>query len=397
MLILADALVSAPDRVLRPGRLRVSGRTIQEVGSDLQAKPGEEVLELSGLTLAPGFLNLHAHLELSPLHGKVAPRLPFADWLQQILALLPGLHATARTGSILESSRSAAASGTTTILTILSDPRSLAGLAGTLPRIWWALEFMDLHGDPRPAVQMDRLAAWLSRNPGCPWRAAISPHAPYSASTDLYKACARLAAELHLPFTTHWAESAEEAEFFQKGTGALRTLLPDGWAPGSLADRAGVFPNGSLLAHGNYLGADDFPNLGRCGGVVIHCPTSHAWFGRKPFPLETFRQQNLPVLLGTDSPASSDNRSLDLRVEARAFQQAHPEVSLPELWSMLTTLPARALGQAGRLGCLTPGAEADWVGWKLNSSADPVSAILASTDPVEIVSVAGHLHRPDKL
>jgi cytosine/adenosine deaminase-related metal-dependent hydrolase len=127
MLILADALVSTPDRVLRPGRLRVSGRIIQEVGSDLRAHPGEEVLELPGLTLAPGFLNLHAHLELTTLQGKIPPRLPFAEWLRQILLLLPGLHATARTASILETSRAAAESGTTTILTILSDPESLVG------------------------------------------------------------------------------------------------------------------------------------------------------------------------------------------------------------------------------------------------------------------------------
>jgi cytosine/adenosine deaminase-related metal-dependent hydrolase len=396
MLILADALVSTPDRVLRPGRLRVSGRIIQEVGSDLRAHPGEEVLELPGLTLAPGFLNLHAHLELTTLQGKIPPRLPFAEWLRQILLLLPGLHATARTASILETSRAAAESGTTSILTILSDPRSLAGLAGTLPRVWWALEFMDLHGNPQPAVQMDRLAAWLSRHPGCDWRAAISPHAPYSASSSLYGECARLAKDLHIPFTTHWGESPEELELFQTRGGPLRPLLPDGWIPGSLSDRVGALPTGSLIAHGNHLSKDDLQNLQARGSFVVHCPTSHAWFGRKPFPLENFRQQKLPLILGTDSPASSDNRSLDLRVEARAFHQAHPQVSWTEIWSMLTTLPAAALGQADRLGSLIPTAEADWVGWKLNSSVDPVSAILASTELAEILSIAGRLYRPER-
>ena len=405
MLILADALVSAPDRVLRPGRLRVSGRIIQEVGSDLRAQPGEEVLELPGLTLAPGFLNLHAHLELTPLHGKVAPRLPFAEWLRQILVLLPGLHATARTASILETSRSAAESGTTTILTILSDPRSLAGLAGTLPRIWWALEFMDLHGDLQPAVQMDRLAAWLSRHPGCDWQAAISPHAPYSASSDLYRACADLAKDLRMPFTTHWAESAEEEELFQKAGGPLRPLLPDGWIPGSLSDRLGALPSGSLVAHANYLSTEHLDLLKARGCFVVHCPTSHAWFGREPFGLEMFRQNKLPVILGTDSPASSDNQSLDLRIEARAFHQAHPEVSWKEIWSMLTTLPAEALGQANRLGSLTPGAQADWAAWRLPPPnptpsplpADPIPAILTSTEPAEVVSIAGRLHRPEKI
>lgn len=397
MLIHADALVSTPDRVLRPGHLRVSGHTMREIGTDLRPQPGEEVLELPGLTLAPGFLNLHAHLELAPLYGKIAPRLPFAEWLRQILLLLPGLNATTRAASILDSSRSAAESGTTTIVTILSDPRSLAGLAGTLPRVWWALEFMDLHGDPQAEKQMDRLAAWLSRHPGCPWHAAISPHAPYSASTDLYKDCARLARDLRIPFTTHWAESAEEQELFRSGGGALRPLLPDTWTPGSLSDRSRAFPNRSLIAHGNHPGKDDLGHLGTCGGLVVHCPTSHAWFGREPFPLRQFRQHRIPVGIGTDSPASSENRSFDLRIEARTFRQTHPEVPLSEIWSMLTTLPAQALGQEGRLGCLQPGAQADWVGWKLDPVADPIGAILESTTPADILSVAGHLHRPEKI
>jgi len=397
MLILADALVSTPDRVLRPGRLRVSGRIIQEVGSDLRAHPGEEVLELPGLTLAPGFLNLHAHLELTPLHGKIRRGLSFDEWLRQVLLLLPGLYATARTSSIMDTSRAAAESGTTSILTILSDARSLAGLAGTLPRIWWALEFMDLQGDPQPAVQMNRLAAWLSRHPGCAWRAAISPHAPYSASSNLYGECARLTSELHLPFTTHWGESAEEVELFQTKGGPLRPLLPDGWIPGSLSDRLGALPTGSLIAHGNDLATDDLQNLQAHGGYVVHCPTAHAWFGRPSFPWGNLRKHGIPVILGTDSPASSENRSLDLRVEARAFHQAHPKVSWPEIWSTLTTLPAKALGQEGRLGCLAPGAEADWVGWKLDPSVDAVSGILTSTERAEIFSVAGRLHRPQHL
>ena len=397
MLILADALILAPDRVLRPGRLRVSGRTIREVGPDLRAQSGEEILELPGITVAPGFLNLHAHLELSPLHGKVLSGLPFADWLHQILALLPALHSTARTVSIVESSRLAAETGTTTILTILSDPAALAGLAGTLPRIGWALEFMDLHGDPEAAQKMERLAAWLSRHPGANWQAAISPHAPYSASSNLYRECAHLSSELHVPLTTHWAESPEEEELFRTGGGNLAPLLPATWAPGDLPSRFESLPPGSLLAHGNRIKEADLGHLATRSCCIVHCPTSHAWFGRETFPLEKFRQAGLPVVLGTDSPASSDNRSLDLRVEARAFRQAHPQVPWSEIWTMLTSLPAKAFGQEGKLGVLQPGAKADWVGWKCPPSADPVAAILESTDPAEILSVAGRLHRTDKI
>lgn len=62
---------------------------------------------------------------------------------------------------------------------------------------------------------------------------------------------------------------------------------------------------------------------------------------------------------------------------------------------MVTTLPARALGQEGRLGVLKPDAAADWVGWKLPPSSDPALAILESTDPAQICCVAGRIHRPE--
>ena len=397
MLILADALILAPEHILRPGRLRVCGRTIREIGADLRVQAGEEILELPGITVAPGFLNLHAHLELTPLHGKVPAALPFAEWLRQILALLPALHSTARTASIVESSRLAAETGTTTILTILSDPAALAGVAGTLPRIGWALELMDLHGNPEAAEKMERLAAWLSRHSGANWQAAISPHAPYSTSSGLYQECGRLSSELYVPLTTHWAESAEEEELFRTGGGNLRPLLPTAWTPGDLPSRLESLPPGTLLVHGNWMTEADRRHLAARRCFIVHCPTSHAWFGRETFPLEKFRQAGLPVVLGTDSPASSDNRCLDLRAEARTFRQAHPQVPWSEIWTMLTTLPARALGQDGKLGVLQPGAEADWVGWKSAPSTDPVAAILESTDPAKILSVAGHLHQPENV
>ncbi|MEY5062810.1 MAG: hypothetical protein RLZZ112_774, partial [Verrucomicrobiota bacterium] len=37
-----------------------------------------------------------------------------------------------------------------------------------------------------------------------------------------------------------------------------------------------------------------------------------------------------------------------------------------------------------------------WVGWKLDSSADPVPTILESTELAEILSIAGRLHRPER-
>ena len=73
MLILADAVLESLGTIHRPGCLRINGDTISEVGSSLSPRPGEEVLRLPGLTLTPGFINLHAHLALSSPATPLSP------------------------------------------------------------------------------------------------------------------------------------------------------------------------------------------------------------------------------------------------------------------------------------------------------------------------------------
>ena len=91
MLVQADTLIESSDRIHRPGHLRFFDHLVTEVGSHLHPLPGEEVLKLPGMTLAPGFINLHAHLELAPLGGRLQPGKDFSDWLRQVVSHLPEL------------------------------------------------------------------------------------------------------------------------------------------------------------------------------------------------------------------------------------------------------------------------------------------------------------------
>ena len=184
MLILADAVLESLGTIHRPGCLRINGDTISEVGSSLSSHPGEEVLRLPGLTLTPGFINLHAHLELSSLANTLSPTNTFTDWLRQIIPLLPGLTPEVRRRSITQSSQNALLSGTTSLLSITSDVSTLSGLTSTATRVWWALEFMDLHAPAHPAEGLDRVTAWLARHPTSAWHLALSPHAVGSSDVQ---------------------------------------------------------------------------------------------------------------------------------------------------------------------------------------------------------------------
>ncbi len=61
-MILAGAHLILPDRIVRAGHLRIDRGVIEEVSeSKIEPEGGEEVIDLDGLFLVPGFIDLHIH------------------------------------------------------------------------------------------------------------------------------------------------------------------------------------------------------------------------------------------------------------------------------------------------------------------------------------------------
>jgi len=406
MLISAGTLVESSGRIHRPGQLRMERGIITEIGSSLAPRAGEEVMDLPEITLAPGWINLHAHLELASLYNTLTPGKDFPFWLKQILSRLPGLTSEVRRQSIQRSSQEALRTGTTSIVSITSDIPAMASLTSTASRVWWALEFMDIQSQPEVSAIVDRAMAWLSRNPANAWHLALSPHAPYTASPKLYQEILTSSSVHKLPFTTHLAESPEETCLLAGKETSFRNILPkdlqrrdfgNSKSPIDWCKQNQALPEGAILAHVNELQLSDLPYLKEHRVTVVHCPTSHEWFGRKSFPFELLRDNGIPVCIGTDSPASSPNFQLDLRQEIRLFRERHSNVSPQEAWEMITTAPARALGYESKLGTLQTGNWADWMGWHIPTSQEPIPWILQGMDPAEISCVGGKITIHEKI
>ena len=406
MLICAGALIESSGQIHRPGHLRMDREIITQIGTSLNSQVGEEVLHLPDLTLAPGWINLHAHLELASLFRELMPGKDFPFWLKQVLARLPGLNSETRRESIQRSAQDALRTGTTSIVSITSDLHAMAGLSSTAARVWWALEFMDIQSQPEVSATVERAMAWLSRNPANPWHLALSPHAPYTASPKLYQEILTSCSIHKIPFTTHLAESPEETSLLAGKETSFRDILPKepprtdfgkSQSPVAWCQTNQTLPEDAILAHGNELQPSDLPYLKERKVTLVHCPTSHEWFGRKSFPFQLLQNNGIPVSLGTDSPASSPNLPLDLRQEVRLFRQKYSHVSPHEAWQMITTIPARALGCESNLGNLQDGCWADWVGRRVPLDQDPYSAILESQDPAELTCVAGKITRHEKI
>jgi cytosine/adenosine deaminase-related metal-dependent hydrolase len=184
----------------------------------------------------------------------------------------------------------------------------------------------------------------------------------------LFAAAAALARRRALPVAVHWSETEAEVAWLERGAGPLAALLgPSPRLRGlELIERAGLLRAPLALIHGNHPARGEPQRIARSGAVVVHCPGSHAWFERAPFPWRVYLDAGVRLALGTDSLASAE--SLDLGRELRLARAAAPWLEPRALFAMATEGGALALGQSGRLGTLAPGAHADVLAHQVRAS-----------------------------
>jgi cytosine/adenosine deaminase-related metal-dependent hydrolase len=155
-----------------------------------------------------------------------------------------------------------------------------------------------------------------------------------------------------------------------------------------LLEAAGLLTRRTALVHGNCPRAGEPGLLARRSVTLVHCPGTHAFFRRPPFPLERYRAARVSLALGTDSLAS--NEALDLRREMALARASFRGLDPAEIFAMATEGGARALAQPC-LGHLRPGAAADLAAWRLEgvTLAAALDELTTARPPVARVFVAG--------
>lgn len=396
MLYFADVVLPMSSPPLERGAVRVDGGKVVAVGraSDLRPQPGEEFRDLGASTLLPGLINAHCHLDYTKFKGSIAPKSSFTEWIKNINALRRSFNSEDYLESIAEGFQLLAQNGTTAVANIESMPELLPQLPVPPLRTWWFLELIDV----RTRIDQDETLlgamSFFEHHPEWLGGFGLSPHAPYTASVDLYRLARTCGEKYGMLCTTHIAESVEEHEMFSHAKGALHDFMASlgrdnsdcghGSALSHLVEH-GVIGKNCIIAHLNYLQDYDYELLANTGASVVHCPKCHTYFGHAPFPLKALREYGINVCLGTDSLAS--NNSLDLRSEMREVQEFH-DLSNQDVLEMATLHGARALGMAGKLGQISPGSVADLVAFphetdKASPSLDPYRRVVQSRqDPV---------------
>ena len=376
------------------GRIRAVGRAVF-----LQREYAPMVEDLGDVVLIPGLVNAHCHLELTALAGSVRAGRRFAEWIADVIAAKAATPADKLIAGARAGAAELLAGGTTTVGDVVSLDGIDEALAGSPLRrvVFW--EILGL--GPRRAGALDRLRSRLQARPTADRvRNGVSPHAPYSTDPELYRGAAEIAAMLGLPITTHLAETTEEIEFLELGTGPLRELLDGmgliepGFEPARLSpleflDSVGCLNSRTLIAHMNHPGADDPARLAASGASVAYCPRAHEHFGRGRHPFRDLIDAGVNVCLGTDSAAG--NSGLSMLAEMRLLHRRNRSLWPALILRMATLNGAAALGLGETAGALAPGYAADMVAvpYRPNGPFDPLENLLTGDDAPVRVMIAG--------
>jgi cytosine/adenosine deaminase-related metal-dependent hydrolase len=409
MIIRARTVVTMDGAPIQNGAIAISGNRIIDIGKFPEVSTrhsGQEIIDLGEQALLPGLINAHCHLDYTCLRGKIPPQKSFANWIRAINAEKAKLSQQDYLTSMYEGFAEAKRFGTTTIVNLTAFPELISHIDAPI-RTWWFAELIDVR-DPSRANEIVDLAV-DSLKQAEKW--GLAPHAPFTASADLYRRCEEVARRENILLTTHLAESREEMEMFRDGSGPLYDFMksigrdmsdcgrmtPLGaffGAPPSTSLRTGsgrALSTGWIVAHLNELTESDFDLLEKSNTEfdVVHSPRSHSYFAHSRFPSERLRALGFKICLGTDSLAS--NESLSLFAEMRAFQRNEPGLSPDKIFEMVTVNAALALHQEKALGRIQPGFQADLICIPCGSSANLLEEILEFDGPVTWMMVNGKM------
>ena len=426
MIVRARNVVTMDGAPISDGAVRVHQDQVVEVRkfSELGALSSvvgekEAIVDLSDSVLLPGLINAHCHLDYTCLRDKISRQSSFADWIRLINAEKEDLTGNDYKRSVAEGCAEAQRFGTTSIVNLEAFPELIAELPPSPLRIWWCAELIDVNAPEKFGELASRALRSLKSIPNGRGGLGLAPHAPFTASVELYRECEKIAERDRLLLTTHISESREELEMFYERSGPLFEFLNALGRPmddcgaitpfavflkklneahSGAGSRASPSRTGNvncpyhrwLIAHLNEIAETDFDLLAKLPQMpsVAHCPRSHAYFGHSPFAFERLDAVGVNICLGTDSLAS--NTDLSLFAEMREFRRLHTGIPEEKIVAMITVNPAKAIGMEDSLGKIRAGYQADMVAIPaMSERSNPYESIINFTGDVPWLMIGG--------
>ena len=375
---------------IRDGWVAVDRGRVIARGRRTPASDVTREVNLGRVAIMPGLVNAHTHLELSYLRGQVPPASSFMAWIRGVIAARrrrPDPHAPEILDAIERAIGEASAAGTAIVGDISNTMVTMAPLMRSPLAAVVFYELIKFNAsDPSQMVERARQEI-DALHPTDRVRASLAAHAPYSVAPLLFRAIQRaIERDPFAPCSIHLAESAEEVQFIQEGTGPWRELLEEmgawnsawivpGVSPVQYLDEMGFLTSHVLAVHGVQMTAADLSRLAARGATIVTCPRSNGRTGAGAPPIEAFYDAGVRVAVGTDSLASAPD--LNVFAELAAMHALAPSVPAASLLASATREGARALGFAD-YGTIEPGKLARLLTVDVPPAIDDVEEYLVS-------------------
>jgi 5-methylthioadenosine/S-adenosylhomocysteine deaminase len=212
---------------------------------------------------------------------------------------------------------------------------------------------------PTPKDGLRRAEAFLKRFANHPLvRPAVAPHALYTNDRETLEACRKLADQYGAPLLIHLSETRKEQSDMQAKYGK---------SPAAVLNEWGIFNGPTIAAHGVWLSNEDLDLLRNRKVGIAHNPSSNMMLSSGVAPIGEIRKRGIPVGLGTDGPAGSNNdfnlfEEMDLAAKLQKVSTMDPTaLSAESVVAMATIEGARSIHMEKEIGSLEAGKMADWL------------------------------------
>jgi 5-methylthioadenosine/S-adenosylhomocysteine deaminase len=352
-------------KVLENGAVAILGSHIIAVGptEELRSRyQAAELINAEDQIVMPGLINAHTHNAMSLFRGLDDDE-ELETWLQNLWKVEHQIVSPemVRIGSRLayiEMIRG----GTTMSVDMYWHPQAGAAAAREIGfRLMNGPIYVDFDNAPDGLALGDRLSqgrSYLQSLVDDPLiEPCVMPHSTYTVSPASLEDCFTLASEFDAMFITHASETLAEVAMVKEQHG--RT-------PPKHLDQLGMLSEKTQLVHCVHLSDDEIEIFAERGVSIVHCPTSNLKVGAGIARVMDMRNAGVPVLLGTDGAASSNDLDLWKVIRLASLLQRGANLNptfnpAPQALEMVTSQAAKVLGMGDRIGSLEVGKLADLI------------------------------------
>jgi 5-methylthioadenosine/S-adenosylhomocysteine deaminase len=312
-LAFSDALLER-----HPVGLRVEDGLIAELGPDVAPRPGDELIDASGMLLCQPMVNAHTHAAMTLFRG-FGDDMPLMEWLRT--RIWPA-EAKLEPDDVYWGTRLACIemirAGTTRFFDMYWHGGEAArAVVDSGMRAAVSSVIIDQLDPAKGRALRGEVIASLDRigEAGERVEPSLGPHAIYTVSPESLAWIAEVAADRGITAQVHLSETEQEV---------ADCLEARGKRPAAFLDELGFLGPKTVLAHGVWLDEAELELIADRGATVVANPAANmklAIGGVLPYPAAA--RAGVRLGLGTDGTSSNSNLDSFEEVKLFALSQKH--------------------------------------------------------------------------